>query len=338
MFENINVLTQLSGVSGREHIVAEKIIEQIKAYCEITVDNLNNIIAFKKGRKAPKNKIMLSAHMDEVGFIITGVKADGLLIFSPVGGIDPAVVIGRSVLINDSIFGVIGTKAMHMQSKEERETIVDMDKLYIDIGAKDKQDALDVIKLGMTACFVSEYEQFGDNLIKAKAIDDRFGCAVLIEIIKSDLEYDTYFVFSTQEELGLRGAKVSAFTVNPDIALIIEATTAADLTSVSNENRVCRLNEGAVVPFMDKSTIYDKQLYELAFDLAKQNGIKIQTKTTVAGGNDSGAISLSRGGVKTLCISIPCRYIHSPNCVISKADAQSVLDLTKLILNNLYEF
>jgi putative aminopeptidase FrvX len=336
MFDNLKKLTQISGVSGFEELVSKEIISQIKDYCEVSVDNLGNVIAYKKGKTVSKNKVMVAAHMDEVGFIITGVTSDGMLLFTTVGGIESSVVIGRSVNVADKLAGVIGTKAMHMQSPKERETVVEIDKLYIDIGATDKEDALKHISLGCFGSFVGEYSEFGNNLIKAKAIDDRLGCAVLIELIKSEIEYDTYFAFCTQEEVGLRGSKVASYSINPDVALVIEATTASDISGVSDAKKVCKLNSGAVVPFMDKSTIYDKTLCQLAFSLAQKNGIPIQTKTMVAGGNDAGAISLSRGGVRTICISVPCRYIHSPFCVISKDDAKSVLTLSKLVLQELY--
>jgi putative aminopeptidase FrvX len=336
MFDMLKHLTQISGVSGFEEKVADYVVSQISSYCDINIDNLGNIIAYKRGNKKPKNKVMVSAHLDEVGFIITGITDDGMLLFTTVGGIEPSVIIGRSVNVADKLLGVIGTKAMHMQTQQERDTVVEIDKLYIDIGATDKQDALKYISVGDYGCFVGEYSEFGNGLIKAKAIDDRFGCAILIELIKSDIEYDTYFVFSTQEEVGLRGAKVASFTVNPDIALVIEATTASDISGVSGHKRVCKLGEGAVIPFMDKSTIYDKKLFNQAFEIANKNRISAQTKSMVAGGNDAGAISVSRGGVRTLSICVPCRYIHSPFCVISKEDAKEVLLLTEIVLKELY--
>ena len=155
--------------------------------------------------------------------------------------------------------------------------------------------------------------------------------------MKSDLLYDTYFTFVTQEEIGLRGAKAAAFSVDPDVAIVLEATTAADIPNVSGEKRVCELSKGAVVSYMDRSTIYNKQLYNLAFDIAKEEKIPCQTKTMVAGGNDSGTIHLSKGGVKTIAISVPCRYLHSASCVINKKDFIAVSDLAKALLLKVYD-
>ena len=333
MFELIKNLTQIDGISGREQNVREYIIKQIDGKCDYYVDNLGNIIAFKKGKKQPKNKIMLSAHMDEVGMIVTNITADGLLRIAAVGGVDPRVIIGRAVKINDEVNGVIGTKAVHQQSSAEREKAVQTDNLFVDIGAKDKADAETAAALGDSVTFVSEYAEFGDDFVVAKALDDRIGCAILINLIGEELEYDVNFAFCVQEEVGLRGAKAATETISPDVAIVIEATTAADLSDVESHKKVCCLGDGAVVGFMDRSTIYNKELYDLAFTLAEQNGIKIQTKTLIAGGNDAGAIQTAHGGAKVLAISVPTRYIHSPSCVAKKSDIIEVYKLTKLMIS-----
>ena len=183
--------------------------------------------------------------------------------------------------------------------------------------------------------FDSGIRKFGDGFVQGRALDDRMGCAVMIEMIKGELEYDADFSFSVQEEIGTRGAKASAFSIRPDYAIVLETTTAADIPGVDGEKRVCALGEGAVVGFMDRGTIYDHDLYELAFKKAEENGIKIQTKTMVAGGNDAKAIHVSAGGVKTLAVSLPCRYLHSPSCVIKMSDGDDVLRLAKVMLGEL---
>ncbi|MDF2567213.1 MAG: pepA [Oscillospiraceae bacterium] len=332
MLETVKALCEIDGISGFEQDVAAAICKRLDGKCEYKSDNLGNIIAFKKGRQTPKNKVMLSAHMDEVGMIVTGVKSDGMLITSSVGGVDPRVILGRAVRVGEQkITGVIGTKAIHMQTADERSTAVSQDNLYIDIGAKDKEDALKQIHLGDSVSFVGDFVEFGDGFVCAKALDDRFGCAVLLDMIESELEYDTTFVFCTQEEVGLRGSRTAAYSVDPDFSIVIEATTAADMSNVDEQKQVCKLGDGAVVTFMDRSTIYDKQLYQLAFSLAEQNSIKCQTKTMVAGGNDAGAIHITRGGIRTIAISIPARYIHSPSSVVKKSDMEEVLKLAKLM-------
>ncbi len=335
MLKNLAHLSSINGISGREQAVAAEIERQIAGYCSCRRDNLGNLIAEKKGAQPAKHKLMLSAHMDEVGMLVTDITEDGLLRIAAVGGVDPRVVLGRSVTVGAGIPGVIGTKAMHMQSAEERGTAVGFDQLYIDIGARTREDAEAVVIRGESVCFDSPFLSFGNGLVKGKAIDDRFGCALLIELIRSELPHDTTFVFCTQEEIGLRGAKVAAYAVNPEFAIVCEATTAADIIDVPRHQQVCRLGEGAVVGFMDHRTMYDKELYQLAFAIAEQGQIKCQTKTMVAGGNDAGAIHTSRGGVRTLAVSIPCRYLHSPSCVIQQADMESCLALVRALIERI---
>lgn len=335
MFNNIKKLCEINGISGRESLVANEVVNQIKDIADsYHVDNIGNVIAFKKGKATPKNKIMLSAHTDEVGMIITGVTDDGMLRLATVGGVNSKVILGRSVYIYEkNIYGVIGTKAVHMQTADERKTAVEEDKLYIDIGAKDKEDALKHIALGDSVSFIGDYEEFGDGFIKAKAIDDRAGCAILIEIMKKDLEFDTYFAFSTQEEVGLRGAKVASYTVRPDIAIIVETTATGDVSGVTGADRVSVVGDGAVISYMDHSTIYDKGLYDLAFKLGKEKNIACQTKTKISGGNDAGAIHVSHEGVRTVAVSIPSKYIHSPASVVKKDDVIATYEMALALAN-----
>ena len=233
-------LCQLSGVSGNEKEVREFICNEIDGSCEYQIDPLGNIIAFKKGKKVPDKKLMIAAHMDEVGLIVTSIKADGTLKISPVGGVDAGVVIGRQVLVGDEkLVGVIGAKAVHNLSAEEKKTASKFSKLYVDIGASNKEEAEKHVSMGDIITFKSEFIEFGNDKIKGKAIDDRAGCAIMIELIKGELEYDTTFVFTVQEEIGTRGAKVATYTVKPDFAIVLETTTAADIPVASEEKRVC---------------------------------------------------------------------------------------------------
>lgn len=329
-------LCLLNGTSGDEDLVREYIIEQIKDYCDLEIDNLGSIIAFKKGNKTPNKKVMLAAHMDEVGFVVTYITDDGYLKFSPVGGVDARVVIDRVVKINN-IKGVIGSKAVHLLSSKEKNNAPTYDDLFIDIGAKNKEEALKYVSLGDYVYFDSDYLEFGEGYVKAKALDDRIGCLLLIEIIKSDLEYDTYFCFNVQEEVGLRGSTCTSYEVQSDISVVLESTTAADLCEVSGDKRCCVLGEGPVVSFMDGRTVYDKELFKLSFDLAKENNIKIQTKTTIAGGNDAGAIQTSGKGSKVIAVSLPCRYIHSASSVAKLSDIDETRKLLKVILTKIYD-
>ncbi len=334
--ELLEKLCMLNGTSGDEGKVRDFIISEISDYCEYTVDPLGSIIAHKKGVSSAKNKVMVSAHMDEVGMIVTSIKSDGTLTISEVGGIDARVAIGRQICVGDNdINGVIGAKAIHNLTADERKKAPKFSSLYVDIGANSKEDAEKIVSLGDRVHFSSEFLTFGNGFIKGKAIDDRFGCAIMIELIKSELPYDCTFTFVVQEEVGLRGSRPAAYTVDPDFALVLEATTAADIPLASGEKRCCELGKGAVVSHMDRSTIYDKELYNISREISKEHGIGWQTKTMVAGGNDSGAIHISRGGVRTMAISAPCRYLHSPSCVVKISDLEACEKLAKNMIEKM---
>lgn len=328
-------LCLLNGTSGRENAVRDYIISNIPADCKYETDALGNVICHKKGRKPAKNKVMLSAHMDEVGFIITYICDDGMLKFHNVGGIDERVIFGRSVTLESGARGVIAGKAVHQCEGSEAETLPKIQDMYIDIGAGSRKEAEKYVNLGDAAYFDSEYVEFGEGFIKAKAIDDRAGCMILLKMLNSELEYDAEICFVVQEEIGTRGSGVAAFNVAPDYAIVLESTTASDISGVSGNKKVCCLGAGAVVSYMDRGTVYDVQLYRRAFELAQQNGIKIQTKTVVAGGNDAAAIHKSGAGVRTVAVSVPTRYIHSASSVAKAEDIDSVERLAFLLQEDL---
>lgn len=338
MSDYLKDLCLLNAVSGNEESVRNFIIDKIKEFCEYSVDNLGNVIALRKGRKTPDKKLMVAAHTDEVGLIITSIRSDGTLTFDAVGGIDSAVIIGKKVKIGKAeLNGVVGSKAVHKLSAKQRDEAPEISDLYIDFGATDKQDAEKNVNVGDYAYFDSDYIEFGNRRIKAKAIDDRAGCAIMLSLIEEEPEYDTWFVFNVQEEIGLRGSTVSAYTVQPDIAIVLEATTAADIDGASGAERVCEVGKGPVVSFMDRSTMYDKELYKTAFSLADELGINCQTKSMIAGGNDSGAIHISGKGVRTIAVSLPCRYLHSPSCVISAQDYDDTYTLVKAMMKKVLD-
>ena len=329
VFDILRELTELDGVSGDEKAVSDYIISKIEGFCEYKTDPLGNIIAFKKGRNRSIKKLLVDAHTDEVGLIITSVTADGFLKFSAVGGIDTAVLMFRRVRIG-KINGVISGKPVHLLSGDEKKKLPKADNLYIDIGASSKEDALGLVRPGDRVVITGGYTEMGGR-IKAKAIDDRAGCAILISLIRSESEYDFYASFTVQEEVGLRGAKAAAFTVAPDSAIALEATTAADIAGAAESQKVCRLGDGPAVSFMDRATVYDRAYYSAALE----SGIKCQPKAAVAGGNNSGSLHLSRGGVRTLAISVPCRYIHSPSCVADREDIENAAKLTAYMINGI---
>lgn len=337
MKELLKELCLADGVSGDESTVRELIISKIKDVCEYSTDNLGNLICFKKGRKTPDKKLMICAHMDEVGFIITNIRGDGTLGFANVGGIEPTVVIGRQVRVGkERISGVIGSTAVHNLNSEQRKKAPDTESLYIDIGADDRAEAKKYVSLGDCTYFDSEFTELGSHRIKSKALDDRAGCAMMIELLHEELEYDTYFVFNVQEEIGLRGAAASSYSVAPDYAIVLETTTAADIYGAAEDKKVCILGNGPVVSFMDRRTMYDKELFRLAFDIAEEQGLPCQTKTMIAGGNDAGAVHISGKGVRTMAVSLPCRYLHSPSSVIDTSDLENTYKLVKTLIGRIH--
>ncbi len=327
-------LTDLNGVSGNEKEVRDYIIEKIKNLCDsYNVDSIGNLIAYKKGSSS-KFKVMLSAHMDEVGFIVSGHTDKGFLKFKPVGGVDDRILPGKRLLVGKKrLCGVIGAKPVHQQDKDEREKITKVKSLYIDIGADSKEEAEKLAPLGEFIAFDSEYTEFGKDSIKAKALDDRVGCAVLIEAIKNNYDFDLYACFTVQEEVGLRGAKVAAYGVMPDIALVIEGTTCADVPDVEIYEYSTVMGNGAALTIMDRTCICDREMVRFLYDLAVKNNIKVQYKQTTTGGNDAGQIQRTGTGVKLASISVPCRYIHSPVSVMSRSDYECVERLTIAALN-----
>lgn len=329
----LKTLCDLNGTSGNEAAVRDYILEQIQPYCTTcTVDAMGSVIAFKKGKRTPEKRVMLSAHMDEVGFIITGATEEGYLQFAPVGGINPSVVLGRRLALENGGFGMVGTVPIHLLHEDAGEKVPSFDELLIDVGAADKQTAETLAPVGSFAYFSESYIAFGDGKICSKALDDRIGCMLMIQLLQSELEADTWFCFQVQEEVGLRGAACTGSRVQPDRVLVLEATTAADLDGVTGDKRVCVLGDGPVVSFMDGATIYDRALYRMARETADENGIPSQTKTAIAG-----ALQRAGQGSAALAVSLPCRYIHSGASVVQQSDIEATRALLAALLPKLYD-
>ncbi len=328
----LQMLCALSGVSGREDAVRTYILDALAA-CgtekKVTVDPLGNVICTLFGKKRADKQLILAAHMDEVGLIITSITDDGFLKFETVGGISDAALYGKRVKIGE-IIGVIGCKAIHLCSKEEAEKIPKKQDLLIDIGVT-ADIAKKHIKPGDVAVFDAPFTCL-QSLVMGKAIDDRIGCALLLKLAEQQPPYDITLAFTVQEEVGTRGASTAAFTVKPDIGIVVETTTAADIAEVSGNQRVCVVGDGPVVSFMDKNTLYDANLYTKIRDIANENNIPNQTKSVVAGGNDAGSIQRAAGGSRVAAVSVPCRYLHSSTCVCSLEDAENTAKLLQLLV------
>lgn len=329
----IEKLCNLGGVSGNEADVRNFIKKETEAYADsIITDSMGNLFAFKKGSDGSK-RIMLSAHMDEVGFIISGITEKGFLEFKKVGGTDTRVIIAKKVFVGEKkVPGVIGIKAVHLQKRSERNTVPDVSSMYIDIGANSRAEAEKLVEIGDYAVFATEFERLSEDKIKAKAIDDRAGCAILAELIKKPVKYDTYFCFLVQEEVGLRGARCAAERVKPDIALVLEATTCSDVYGCEEHEYVTTLGGGVVITARDSSSIVFEDFRRTLEELCRKYKIPYQYKRTTRGGNDAGAIHLSGSGVKTASLSVPCRYLHSPAGIASLSDIEAMKALTEKFL------
>ena len=343
--ELLEYLCQKFGPTGFENEVADAIVEQLGDDCDkIVRDSFGNVYALVKGTTS--DRVMISSHMDEVGFMITDIDGDGYIKFANLGGIDPKVLYGKQVVLGNEktkINGVIAAKAIHHKRREDRFSVTPIKEMYIDIGAKDADEAKEYVSVGDFGVFNSDFVFFGtDNkYAKGKAIDDRAGCCAMIEIIRKIREYnivlpfDTYFCFTVREEVGLSGARVAAEKVKPSRAIILESTAIGDIAGAPAHKRVADVGNGGVISLMDRSTIYDTDFVNFTLDVAKSNDIKAQVKRYVSGGNDAGHIHKSGKGVKCVAISMGTRYLHSPACVASMEDYKSIRELVYAMLNNM---
>ena len=333
MKELLKKYCDILGPSGMEDEVRNAIIEDIKdSGCEYECDSMGNLLVFKKGRQRRNKKVLFSAHMDEVGFMVKYIDDEGYAWFDAVGGIDRRVVSGKRICFCESnVHGVITSKSVHIQTPEERGKCEPISEMHIDIGAGDRETALKYINVGDCAVFEPNYKEFGDGLVCSKALDDRFGCAILVDMINSELEYDTYFAFNTCEEIGCDGAKEIAFRLRPDVVIALETTTAGDIAGVPKSKCACSLGEGAVLSLMDGMTIYGKSFLNEAVAVAEEKGIKWQYKNVIAGGNEAGIYQRGASGAKVLAISAPARYIHSQSNVLAMSDMEAVADLALAI-------
>ncbi len=323
-------LTEAAGVSSNEYEIRELIKREIEGQVEdYWTDTMGNLICVN-GRSKSGPKILLAAHMDEVGLMISKIDSDGLLKFKPVGGIDLRILVSKPVLVGDNkIAGVIGAKAIHLQKKEERKKPIPLKELYIDIGAKDKKEAEKLVDIGDFAVFDTEFSLLGENHIKGKALDDRAGCAAIIEILKEDFEFPVYAVFAVQEEVGLRGAARAAYQIEPDLAIVLEGTSASDVPETDEHNYSTTVDQGPAITMMDRSVIVNKSILQGLISTAGDEKIDYQYRRTNFGGTDAGMISLIKEGIPAAVISIPCRYIHSPVSLMSLNDYDNLKKLVK---------
>jgi endoglucanase len=324
-------LSNASGISGFEDEARQVIKEEITSHVDsVSTDSMGNLFATKKGDN-DKPKIMLAAHIDEVGLFVDFIESNGAVRFQKVGGIDNRVLLSKRVYVGkDKKPGVIGAKPIHLQKPDERgKKVMESDDMFIDVGASSKEEAEKVAKVGDPVVFATKCVQ-SDNILRGKAFDDRAGCGVLVELLKKNYPMTIHAVFTVQEELGLRGARIAAYAVNPDYAFALEGTPAGDVPARPETRDVSpstALGEGPAITIMDRSVISDKRLVNLLVDTAKRFNIPYQFKRTVSGGTDSGAIHLTREGVPSVTVAVPVRHIHSPVCIMNLSDFHNTVEL-----------
>lgn len=317
-------LTQTFGPSGVEEQVTSLIEKEVLPFCdEVRKDKLGNLIAVRRGKG---KKIMVAAHADEIGVIVTHIDEKGFLRFAPVGGVHIQELPHRRIQFKSGLIGVIGVE------KLEKQTDLKLDKLYIDIGASSREQSELLVQIGESAVFMGGYEESEQRII-SKAMDDRVGCFVAIEAMKKvQTDHEISFVFTVQEEVGLRGAQTAAFAVDPDLAIAVDVTMTGD-TPKAHPMEV-KLGHGVAIKVVDRSMITPPKVKDWMAQTAKNHQIPYQWEVLEFGGTDSGAIHLTKGGVPAGVLSIPTRYVHSPSETIDRNDVEAAVRLLVTLLEN----
>ena len=342
MREAIELLQRLSeavGVSGQEGAVRQIVYEAVKPHVDqIQVDALGNLIALKRGEGQNRLKVMVAAHMDEVGLMVTGHQGDGNLKFCPVPvrGLQAPTLTGKRVQVGaDRVPGVIGIGPLHLAKGGAARTVVKMDSLLIDVGASSKEDARAIAKVGDMATFLTPFVDLGPTLL-GKAFDDRAGCTTLIELVRGDpFAFDFYAVFTVQEEVGVRGARVAGYAVDPDAAIVLDCTPANDMPKEQDVSPNTVLGKGPAIYLLGGGTFSDRRLVDLLMQAGDTGGIPYQIRQPGGGGTDARGIQMAREGVPVVSVSVPGRYIHSPAAIISREDFNNTSRLVRAALSRL---
>jgi putative aminopeptidase FrvX len=339
----LQALSEAAGISGQEDVVRGIILRAIEPHVsDIRIDAMGNLLARQYGTDGDNRpKIMLAAHMDEIGFMVTGYDSDGMLHFDSVGGVDDRILAGKRVRVGaDGAPGVILWAPIH---KNRDQNVVKMSSLRIDIGANSKSDAQSRAPLGTMIVFDSSYGEHG-NLLRGKAFDDRVGCSVLVDVLAAGpYPADVLVAFTVQEEVGLRGAMVATRALGPDVGFSLECTTAHDLPDpdadpddmLTSSNPTARLGGGPALTLMDRSIIVPPAMVEFMRETAEAAGIPYQFKTRLGGGNDAGQMALQNGGIPAATISVPARYIHSPAALIDPQDYDATVQLVRELITRM---
>ena len=339
----LKALSEAVGVSGDEGNVRAVVMDAIREHVdEVKVDAMGNVLVSKhgSGRSSSEQRplrVMLDAHMDEVGLMVAGHDSDGFLRVRAVGGIDARLLPGTLLHVgSDHIPGVIGVKPVHLLKENEEQKISKIEDLVIDIGAGSKDEAKKLAPLGTYAAFTTPFREMGPT-VSGKAFDDRAGCAVLVELLQGErFSFDICAAFTVQEEVGLRGARVAAYTFNPDCAFALEGTIADDIPKDEKDvSPTTELGKGPAITVMDRSFIADRRLVRLLTDTARELSIPYQFKQPGIGGTDAGAIHLAHEGVPSVTVAVPCRYIHSPVALLNLKDFENTIQLMREALSRI---
>ncbi len=340
-------LSTLIGVSGHEDDVSNFILELIERENladKAWIDPLGNVLAVKNGTNG-KDRILLDAHIDEIGFMVSHVEKKGFLRFVPIGGWDTRILLGQSVKVRSKVgelyHGIIGSKPPHITSLEERKKHVKISEMYIDVGLNSKEEVTNNnIVIGVTGTLFSPFVDFPNNMVRGKAFDDRTAVSVLIHTLRllkenSSFKDTVLFNFAVQEEVGGRGAITGAFNLKPTIALAIENTTAADVPGIKDAEIPAYIGKGPAITVADRSVISNPKVNERLIRNAEINNISYQIKKPIgSGGTDAGKIHISREGVPSSVVSVPCRYIHSPTSLLKLDDILETIHLIDAFIRN----
>lgn len=340
--ELLKRLTETAGIGGREERIRSIVIDELKDYVdEIKVDAIGNVIALKRGIGENSKKVMISAHMDEIGFMVSYIDDKGFLRLNPVGGFDPRTLVAQRVKVHgrEDLDGVLmpGVKPIHIMTPDEAKKSLSVSDFFVDLG-RSKEEVEKLVRIGDFVTLERNFLEIGENF-SAKALDDRAGVYIMIEAIKrlKDHDVDIYAVGSVQEELGLRGATTSAYGIQPDIGVGLDLTIAGDIPGGSPHEQISALGAGAAIKLMDSASISNYKLVNFMRDLAEENNIKYQMEILPRGGTDSGAIERARTGCPVITLSLPARYVHSNVETANKQDLESIIQLLTKFLERAHK-
>lgn len=334
----LTTLCDLPGVSGREELVRKAVLQACRDALgkeAVTIDQMGNIIAHKPGRNPAAPRKMVCAHMDEAGLMAVSATEEGLLRVRAIGNVDSRMLVSKRVQVgypedgSEPLNGVIGAMAIHLQTAEDRKHVLPIGELYVDIGARDKDEAIAKAPMGTPVTFAPGCVPFGENRLRGKALDGRTGCHNLLRLLSADVSGDTDFVFTTLYQVGGLGAVGAAYRLAPDAALVLDGSQANDLGDTDAVRRLCALGGGCVLHFMDRGAIAQPAFFAEMAALAKEASIPYQAPQVLNPAGEAGSVQLARGGAKTCVLSVPVRYPRTPISVVDLGDVEAQYQLAR---------